>query len=272
MVEGRFVLVSALLVAAYAAPAAAQLSGSIYTTNQTGSVVNGNNYTNKSHVYLNGGPGPSSPCGGGGLPDGNYYFQVTNPSGSVLLSTDAITNRKVVVSGGKIVAHTGTHTVKNGACPGSKMVQLLPFADSPNSGGEYKVWMTPVASYAPGSGFFGFVPSVTKTDNFKVKIGGGPLLAQSLIRGHKFYDFNANGDWDLSVPQEVPVAGWLVEIYKNGVLDGSTHTDDTGRYTFLRTLDGSTYVLVEVAPPPGFIPAPGATWLATGPTQGSVVA
>jgi len=44
-------------------------------------------------------------------------------------------------------------------------VQLWPFDYSPKNGGEYKVWVTSQASYEE---FGGFVPSLCKTDNFKV--------------------------------------------------------------------------------------------------------
>ena len=59
--------------------------GAIYTTLGDGQTVNQNVYPNKPAVYLNGGPQNQNAHD---LPDGTYYFQVTNPSGSVLLSTD----------------------------------------------------------------------------------------------------------------------------------------------------------------------------------------
>src|SRR5215469_2032819 len=81
-------------------PVMAQLSGAIYTTTSTGTTVNGNIYGLKTDVYLNGGPQNKKDPG---LPDGTYYFQVTDPSGAVLLSADDISCRQVVVSGGRIV-------------------------------------------------------------------------------------------------------------------------------------------------------------------------
>jgi len=54
---------------------------------------------------------------------------------------------------------------------------LMPYADTPNNGGEYKAWATPVGKYlCPltaidcGSGKHGFQNSWSKTDNFKVRI------------------------------------------------------------------------------------------------------
>jgi len=63
-----------------------------------------------------------------------------------------------------------------GKCSGAITVELFPYLRTPNPGGEYKVWMTPVGDYACSLtdqkqcnvGFFGFIPSKSKTDNFKV--------------------------------------------------------------------------------------------------------
>src|SRR4030095_6021074 len=87
---------------------AAPLTGAIFTTLKDGSAVNYNIYDVKEDVYLNGGPvSPKAPCTAAGLPDGEYYFQVTDPSGRWLLSSDPITERKVRVSGGYIVEYLG---------------------------------------------------------------------------------------------------------------------------------------------------------------------
>ena len=248
-------------------PLTAQISGTIYTTTKNGSVVNGNLFSSKSAVYLIGGPGPS--CTGAGLPNGTYYFQVTDPAGGVLLSSDPITSRIVTVTNGVFAFPIVTHATGNGPC-GAKTVQLIPFADTPNSGGEYKVWLTSIATYAPGTGTFGFRPKYSKTDNFKVK-GPGKTVTQSIIRGYKFYDINENGVFNPAVPGEVPIPGWKIEIYKGVVFDDVTFTDADGRYTFIRDQDQSTYTIKEIAPPPGFIPAPGGLWLNITPTQGTVV-
>src|SRR4051794_8316482 len=86
---------------------AAQVSGAIFTTNGNGTIVNANQYSSKCEVYLDGGPGPHAPAHAAGLPDGNYYFQVTDPSGKKLLSTDAVANRAFLVNRGVIVSYTG---------------------------------------------------------------------------------------------------------------------------------------------------------------------
>jgi hypothetical protein len=125
-------------VAQYAQDASA-LSGAIYTTDGSGAIVNQNIYPSKSSVYLNG--GPTGNCQNAGLdPDGDYYFQVTSPSG-VLLSTDAVNFRQIKVVAGKVagVSGAGNHPTGAPSTCGSLGVQLLPYSDTPNPGGEYKV-------------------------------------------------------------------------------------------------------------------------------------
>ena len=70
---------------------AAQVTGAIFTTLKDGSAVNYNIYDIKEDVYLNGGPvSPKATCTAAGLPDGEYYFQVTDPSGRWLLHSEAL--------------------------------------------------------------------------------------------------------------------------------------------------------------------------------------
>ena len=152
---------------------AQQVSGAIFTTDQNSSYVNGNVYDSMEEVYLNGGPRPNAPCTAAGLPSGDYYFQVTDPSGSQLLSSDAIEYRRTTVSGGLFV-NTEFHNFGIGKCgdvnPLNITVQLAPFNPTPNPGGEYKVWVTKVSDFdaTMTKGSFGFIQSKSKTDNFKV--------------------------------------------------------------------------------------------------------
>ena len=159
-----------------------------------GSKVNANQYDSKCAVYLDGGPGPNAPAHAAGLQDGDYYFQVTDPNGKQRLSTDALANRRFKVTNSVIVAYTGsggpvhpagmdqdhpelgaiTIRLANANCP-------TDYLDSPNNGGVYKVWATPVGDFigdpmkvdnACGNGcFHGFTPSKSKTDNFKAGTG-----------------------------------------------------------------------------------------------------
>ena len=173
------------------------VSGAIFTTDSTGTEVNVNQYSAKTDVYLSGGPGINAPIGAAGLsPDGTYVFQVTDPSGKTLLSQDPAQCREVTVAGGVITGtvsvpgclpHATGGTITQGSVT-SVTVELcsLPdpgscFDDTPNNGGVYKAWMTPLAQYAcdvtvvdcgvtnGSTGYkHGFIPSDSKTDNFKV--------------------------------------------------------------------------------------------------------
>jgi hypothetical protein len=161
---------------------AQQISGAIFTTNVNSTFVNGNVYDLKDDVYLNGGPRPNAPCSAAGLPNGQYYFQVTDPSGHELLSGYGIDNGVITVDGGLIVHYDPpplpftAHDIGIGKCNDSInhtnniTVRLMPFMSTTNPGGEYKVWMTKIGDYdrTMTKGSWGFIPSKSKTDNFKV--------------------------------------------------------------------------------------------------------
>ena len=194
--------VSLLLVAAVVLSpvtvSAAAPSGAIFTTLFNGTQVNLNQFPTKEDVYLDGGPGPGAPQTAAGLDDGTYVFQVTDPSGKVLLSEDFASCRRFTVLNGII-----SGVVPAGGCEhvtgldvdhGAATVQLMPYLDTPNNGGVYKVWVTLVEDYLNGCAMqgisngldvvdcgplsrrsggvaHGFIPGESKTDNFKVKEG-----------------------------------------------------------------------------------------------------
>ena len=199
----------ALVCLALAADASAQpVTGAIFTTDSTGKIVNGNIYAAKQDVYLNGGPLPTAPCDAAGLPDGDYYFQVTDPSGKTLLSTDNINERKVRVSDGIVVAYLGTsHQTGAGKCPNSISVALLPYDDTPNPGREYKAWMTPTQDYTPGAGYFGFVPRKSKTDNYKIKKKGKVKLSVKCLRDIETCNDDGRCDATVEYPQPTIIGG-----------------------------------------------------------------
>ncbi len=189
--------------------AAPPLPGAIFTTLSDGSRVNANIYSAKCDglgVYLDGGPGPGAPQFAAGLPDGDYYYQVTDPSGKTLLSTDAQKYRRFTVTLGIITARvtpaaTGDHQTGVDLDHGALTIELCPFLDTPNNGGEYKVWATPVGDFAgnaeivdngynPGY-FHGFIPAASKTDNFKIRARTSVCLTIE-----KFWDGNKNGRLD----------------------------------------------------------------------------
>lgn len=210
--------------------AAGPVRGAIFTTLADGSVVNANHYESKCAVYLDGGPGPNAPAHAAGLADGDYYFQVTDPSGKLLLSTDPVSNRRFTVKNGVIVAYTGaggpahptatdrdhpelgaiTIRLANSTCPAD-------FADSANSGGEYKVWATPVNDFVGDSSgvdsncgnscYHGFVPSKSKTDNFKVANGAANddcFIVQKQVQQHDG-TFLPGAEWPIFVTDPLGV-------------------------------------------------------------------
>ena len=69
------------------------------------------------------------------LPDGDYFFQVTDVSGQTLLSSDEVRFRQFRVADGAIenVSGQGSHEVWVNSLSGTASVQLCPFADSPDS-------------------------------------------------------------------------------------------------------------------------------------------
>jgi hypothetical protein len=275
-------LLTAILLLATPSASAQNISGSIFTTTVGGNTVNGNIYASKDAVYLDGGPQNTH---ANGLPDGFYYFQVTDPSGSVLLSTDDISCRVVQVVGGVVEGVPGTGGTDvtaggagnpacyhaNGGIPagtpnagnGSIPVQLcsaigcpgaLPgppqsFYNTPNPGGEYKAWLTPIANFnncstggSPRS--FGFCDSDSKTDNFKVR----PANTAS-ITACKFIDVDLDATFDPS-GGDFLTAGW--QITATGV-DGGTVTQTTDQdgcttftFTFPKGITADTVTLTEV--------------------------
>jgi hypothetical protein len=188
--------VAALTLIAAATASAQAPSGAIFTTLADGSEVNLNIFPSKEAVYLDGGPGPGAPQTAAGLDDGTYVFQVTSPSGKTLLSTDPAACRQFTVEGGIITGVVPAlgceHLTGSDIDHGATTVQLMPYLDTPNNGGVYKVWVTLVEDYLagcaalgvpnglsvvdcgydPGTAVHGFIPAESKTDNFKVKEGG----------------------------------------------------------------------------------------------------
>src|SRR5215208_4804725 len=159
--RASWALSSLIVIAAAAALWAAAIQGAFFVTDSGATTVIANTFAAKADVYLGGGPQHGNP---NGLPDGDYYFQVTDPSGAVLLSSDVggIACRKLKVLGGVVVGATGACPHTNGTLnvtSGITPVQLLPFNDTPNPGGEYKAWVTPVGDYDATlacAGSFGF--------------------------------------------------------------------------------------------------------------------
>ena len=248
---------------------AAGLSGAIFTTTFSGESVNENTYSNKSDVYLNGGPQNANASG---LPDGTYYFQVTDPSGANLLSTDPAVCRQLIVAFGKVAAADGPACQHPTGIPnsanGSTPVKLAPFNDTPNSGSEYKVWLirqVSNTSIASDGMRINFSPSNAKTDNFKVLFEPCPNCSPtSLLAGKKFYDANANALFDEG---EVAVEGVQLVIGVTTVEGTETTvvtTNESGIWSF-EVPTGAEYDIGEFIPMTGPEGQPGSYWVQTAP-------
>ena len=144
--------------------------GATFTSTEDGSAVNENHYGAKEDVYLDGGPNGNAPSTAAALGEGDYYFQVTDPSGKTLLSSDDLECRRFhLTADGIIDAVLGTcaHATGLDSDAGGLTVQLFPYADTPNGGGVYKLWVTAVADIGPDGTF---KHNRSKTDNFKVDV------------------------------------------------------------------------------------------------------
>jgi hypothetical protein len=201
-------LLFAIAVLAYVRPASAGLTGALYTTIKDGTDVNQNIYGSLQDVYLSGGP---QNLNASGLPDGTYYFQVTDPSGKTLLSTDNAMCRQLNVTNGRVngaaaasipCAHAnGTLNAASGVLP----VQLAPFSKTPNKGNEYKAWIIPVGrATISGSDpkVLNFSNANSATDNFKAQaeevVQGSCQPSSSLsvlVSGTNVIAYVPKGNW-----------------------------------------------------------------------------
>ena len=226
-------------------------------------MVNGNQVYSPCSVYLNGGPGSHAPAHAAGLPDGDYYFQLTDPSGKTLLSTDPVANRHFRVSGGVITAYIGDGsypihlTGPDQNDPGGITIRLAnlscpaDFLATSNNGGAYKVWVTPVANFngnpalvdnpcATGC-FHGFVPSATKTDNFKVNTASATfcLTVQKLFLQDDGLTYSPQPAWEFDVTDPLSVTNKFF-------------TDTTGQVVVCDLAPGN-YTVSETLTPPTIV-------------------
>ena len=153
--------------------------GAAYTTDSAGAAVNENTFNGAGSVYINGGPNNTNASG---LPaNETFYFEVTDPSGRILLSKDLAACRQVTTDGngrisgvlGDAACTTGSHGLGTpDPASGGVPVKLAPFNQTPNNGGEYKVVLVrklaPGVSVEPDGRHLDYPRSATKSDNFKV--------------------------------------------------------------------------------------------------------
>ncbi len=188
----------------------AAVSGAVYTTTKDGTAVNQNTYGSTEDVYISGGPQNTNASG---LTDGTYYFQVTDPSGKTLLSSDNAVCRQLNVVNGRVDGATGPCPHQNGTfnpANGALPVQLAPFSKTPNNGNEYKVWIVPTSAATISTSdakVLVFKNNDAKTDNFKaqaVSVPQGSCQPSSslsvLVSGTNVISYVPKGSWDFAAP------------------------------------------------------------------------
>ena len=188
------VLVSAILTSvALTAP----LPGAIFTTDVNCNGTDLNIYASKADVYLDGGPAHT---GAAGLPAGEYYVQVTEPDGTLLgtsLGTNDETPVVVNASGEFVTCYKLIDIVRTASNPGPFPVAPDGFDNTSNPGGEYKVWVSRVNTFANDE---------TKTDNFKV---ANTPPQTGTLNVFKYYDTDTSGTFNAG---DVEIVGWEVKV------------------------------------------------------------
>lgn len=200
------------------------ISGAIFTTDSTCTQVNQNIFDNKEDVYVDG--GPAHP-GAAGLPDGSYCVQVTDPSGHTVLGMSD--PGAVTVVGGEFVQCYQLSSILK---TGSSNFTVPGYDDTPNPGGEYKVWVSTDCNFDNNS---------SKTDNFQVNnTNPTPTPTPSATptatptatpyptpcpKGWAcvtaFYDANVNGIEDNG---EQEISGWQFHVFGHNNLQVQKET------------------------------------------------
>ena len=228
------------------------LTGALFTTTVNGTAVDQNIFDAKSDVYIDGGPGPGAPSTAAALPAGDYYYQVTDPSGMTVLSTDDLECRRVRVSTDGVIVEVYPGPAgclhlsgidQDQAALGALTVQLMPYADTPNSGGEYKAWITPVGDIGPNGEFLN---PASKSDNFKVRVvTSDPVCGNGTLESGEQCDDGNGTDGDgctANCTPETPPP----PVCGNGVVEGSEQCDDGNTADG----DGCTANCTPETPPP----------------------
>jgi hypothetical protein len=212
-------------------------------------------FTRRTDVFLTAGP-TATPCFFPAyLSDGKYYFQVTDPSGRTLLSTDPVAERAFTVKGGVIASYDGTTHATDGktAC-GSLAIALSPYNDAGARKALYIVWVTPAAGLEgtptqvdPVCGtscFHGFRADSSLTAAFRVE--DKPSCDDSFcISGTAFNDANGNGVRDTG-EGGLPGVPIKVENATGLVLTGLTSAD--GSFQICGLASGEDFKVTSPVP------------------------
>jgi hypothetical protein len=179
---GLFAFAAATL--ALAGPASADLSGAIWVGYSDGVEVNGNEFTDRQDVYVN----------GSGLAEGEYYVRVTDTLDNVVRGTSIGTANErpfVVGADGKPVSIYQLWSLVVKTSDGT------PGYDKPaGTWCEYRVWISTSS---------GFESETCLLDIFIVK----EQPKKGTVNVCKFYDADANGAWDEG---EDAIEGWKVFV------------------------------------------------------------
>lgn len=256
---GALTLVVALLIPLMgAAPASADLTGAIFTSTldpdafgtdyatwpaQTArndcATVNTNIYPDKRAVYLNGGPGNGQ---NNNLPDGPKYVQVTEPAGGntneVVLGTSVGTGSEqpVNVTGGLFDScYQVWSLVKNNSQQG--------YADTSNSGGEYKVYISTDSN---------FPNDESKTDNFKVRVppkAQAPTVTKDAAPSFdRTYNWSIDKSVDKTLVQQIggsATFNYTVSVTHDSGSDGNWQVK--GKITITNPNPASDNAMVDVS-------------------------
>ena len=265
----RFAIV-AIGLSVCAVGALAQVSGVVTTVTESGTPRD--LFSDKGDVFFTAGP-TATPCAFTRfVPDGRYYFQVTDISGARLLSDDPASERAVTIRSGVLFSYDGhTHTaraaeatgeegtaevVARGPC-GGLSVGLAPFRDAGNLDATYLLWLTPVSRFSGeptqidpvcGTGcFHGFRPESSLTTSFRVE--DKRFCDDTFcVAGTKFEDRNGSAQRDSG---ESGIAGVEIRISALGdddrvPLRGLTAPD--GSFRICGLTPGTDFRVVESVP------------------------
>lgn len=164
------------------------VTGAIFTTDVECIGTDLNIYPTKLDVYIDGGP---RHVGSAGLPEGDYYVQVTSPEGTVLGTSvgTGVPKPVHVNDDGNFAKCYQLWAIVASAAPNNPG-----YDDTPNSGGEYKVWVSQSSD---------FVNSDTKTDNFKVQISEPPVLLNALLTVSKDVKTTYTRTWKWTIDKTI---------------------------------------------------------------------
>jgi hypothetical protein len=228
-------------------PEKTEHQGRIETTLQNG--VAQTVFGVSTDVYLSGGPRNTKDVG---LPDGTYYFQVTDRRSGSLLSTDIALCRQLLVSHGRVGGAAGPACKHPNGTPtaGTVPVQLFPFSPASNAQNEYTVWLIPQNSDTTVSGSdptgLMFDASDARTADFTVQSvvppppPAGSCQASSsltvLVAGTDVVGYVPKGNW--SVTQATGVS--VVNIEGTGITPTKISTPQVVNSCASNPLTGET--------------------------------